>query len=78
MDNSIKIKILEVKNKKNDIIVISYDPKYFDVASAAHSYEAITKQFPDYNFIGTIQGVKFEVEDIDNLINHLKKIKEKI
>lgn len=76
VDNGIEVKILEVKNKKNDVILISYDPKYFDVVSAAHNYEAIIKQFPDYNFIGTVQGVKFEVEDIDNLINHLKEIKE--
>lgn len=76
MDNGIETKILEVKDKKNDIIVISYNPKYFDIDSAADNHETITKQFPDYNFIGVMQGVKFEIESDDNLISYLKKKKE--
>lgn len=72
-----KIEKLEIKNKDNDIVVISFNPDNIDLASANMTFEQIKSEFPKHNFIGKISNVyDMSVKNIDYLINELQNIKE--
>lgn len=72
-----KIEKLEIKDKENDIIVITFDPELWTLENAIETFDAIEAKFPNHNFIGTAKGVEFSVEGIDSMITHLKQLKEK-
>ena len=72
-----KIEKLEIKDKDNDIVVISFNPEFINLASASMVFENIKGQFPYHNFIGKVKDTyDLSVENIDYLINELQKIKE--
>ena len=72
-----KIEKLEIKDKENDIIVMTFDPDKYHLHEAATAFQAVEKKFPNHNFIGTAKGIEFSVETIDSMIAHLEQLKEK-
>ena len=72
-----RIEKLEIKDKENDIIVMTFDPDKYHLHEAATVFQAVEKKFPNHNFIGTAKGIEFSVENIDSMITRLEQLKEK-
>ena len=72
-----KIKKLEIKNRDNDVIIMTFNPELWRLEDAIETFDAIEAKFPNHNFIGTAKGIEFSVENIDSMIAHLEKLKEK-
>ena len=72
-----KIEKLEIKDRDNDVIVMTFDPDKYHLHEAAMVFQAVEKKFPNHNFIGTAKGIEFSVENIDSMIAHLEQLKEK-
>ena len=72
-----EIKKLEIKDRDNDVIVMTFDPEIWTVGNAIETFDTIEAKFPNHNFIGTAKGIEFSVESIDNMIAHLEQLKEK-
>lgn len=72
-----EIKKIEIKDKENDIIVMTFDPDKYHLDEAATAFQAVEKKFPNHNFIGTAKGIDFSVETIDSMIAHLEEMKER-
>lgn len=72
-----EIKKLEIKDRDNDVIVMTFDPEIWTVGNAIETFDTIEAKFPNHNFIGTAKGIDFSVENIDNMIAQLKQLKEK-
>ena len=72
-----KIEKLEIKNRENDVIILTFNPESWTLEDAIETFDAIEAKFPNHNFIGTAKGIEFSVENIDSMIAHLEKLKEK-
>ena len=72
-----KIEKLEIKDRENDVIILTFDPELWTLGDAIETFDAIEAKFPNHNFIGTAKGIDFSVENIDNMIAQLKQLKEK-
>ena len=72
-----KIEKLEIKDRENDVIILTYDPELWTLGDAIETFDAIEAKFPNHNFIGVAKGIDFSVENIDSIIDHLKQLKEK-
>ena len=72
-----KIEKIEIKDRENDIIVMTFDPDKYHFHEAATAFQAVEKKFPNHNFIGMAKGIEFSVENIDSMIAHLEQLKEK-
>ena len=72
-----KIEKLEIKDRENDVIIMTFDPELWTVGNAIETFDTIEAKFPNHNFIGTAKGIDFSVENIDNMIAQLKQLKEK-
>ena len=72
-----KIEKLEIKDRDNDVIIMTFDPDKYHLHEAAAVFQAVEKKFPNHNFIGTAKGIEFSVEAIDSMIAQLKQLKEK-
>lgn len=72
-----KIEKLEIKDRENDVIILTYDPELWTLGDAIETFDAIEAKFPNHNFIGVAKGIDFSVENIDGMIAHLKQLKEK-
>ena len=72
-----KIEKLEIKDRENDVIILTYDPELWTLGDAIETFDAIEAKFPNHNFIGVAKGIDFSVENIDNMIAHLEQLKEK-
>ena len=72
-----RIEKLEIRDKENDIIVMTFDPDKYHLHEAATVFQAVEKKFPNHNFIGTAKGIEFSVENIDSMITRLEQLKEK-
>ena len=72
-----KIEKLEIKDRENDVIILTFDPELWKLEDAIEAFDAIEAKFPNHNFIGTAKGIDFSVENIDNMIAQLKQLKEK-
>ena len=72
-----KIEKLEIKDRENDVIIMTFDPELWTLEDAIETFDAIEAKFPNHNFIGTAKGIDFSVENIDNMIAQLKQLKEK-
>lgn len=72
-----EIKKLEIKDKENDVIVMTFDPNKWPFHEAALAFQNIEQKFPNHNFIGTAKGIEFSIESIDDMIAHLEQLKEK-
>ena len=72
-----KIEKLEIKDKDNDIIVMTFDPDQINFCDAVDCFSAIEDALPKHNLIGVIKGLDLSVENIDYLINKLQALKEK-
>ena len=71
------IEKLEIKNKDTDIIVITFDPDYINIADAGTMLQHIEKSYPNHNIIGTVKNIaEFGVENIDHMIEKLQEIKK--
>lgn len=67
-----EIKKLEIKDRDNDVIVMTFDPKLWALDDAIETFDAIEAKFPNHNFIGTVKGIEFSVENIDSMIARLE------
>lgn len=72
-----KIKKLEIKNRDNDVIIMTFNPELWRLEDAIETFDAIEAKFPNHNFIGTAKGIEFSVENIDSMIARLEQLKEK-
>lgn len=72
-----KIEKLEIKDKENDVIILTFDPELWTFEDAIETFDAIEAKFPNHNFIGTAKGIDFSIENIDSMIAHLEQLKEK-
>lgn len=72
-----KIEKLEIKDRENDVIILTFDPELWTLDNAIDTFDAIEAKFPNHNFIGTAKGIEFSVESIDNMIAQLEEMKEK-
>ena len=72
-----KIEKLEIKDRENDVIILTYDPELWTLGDAIETFDAIEKKFPNHNFIGVAKGIDFSVENIDSMIAQLEQLKEK-
>ena len=72
-----KIEKLEIKDRENDVIILTYDPELWTLGDAIETFDAIEAKFPNHNFIGVAKGIDFSVENIDSMITHLRQLKEK-
>ena len=72
-----KIEKLEIKDRENDVIILTYDPELWTLGDAIETFDAIEAKFPNHNFIGVAKGIDFSVENIDSIIDYLKQLKEK-
>ncbi len=71
-----KIEKLEIKDRDNDVIVMTFDPDKYHFHEAVTAFQAVEKKFPNYNFIGTAKGIEFSVENIDSMIAQLEEMKK--
>ena len=72
-----KIEKLEIKDRENDVIILTFDPELWKLEDAIEAFDAIEAKFPNHNFIGMAKGIEFSVENIDSMIAHLEYLKEK-
>ena len=72
-----EIKKIEIKDRDNDVIIMTFDPDKYPLHDAAIAFQAVEKKFPYHNFIGTAKGIEFSVETIDSMIAQLEEMKEK-
>lgn len=72
-----KIEKLEIKNRENDVIILTFNPELWTLEDAIETFDAIEAKFPNHNFIGMAKGIEFSVENIDSMIAHLEQLKEK-
>jgi primosomal protein N'' len=72
-----KIEKLEIKDRENDVIIISFEPELWTLEDAIETFDAIEAKFPNHNFIGTAKGIDFSVENIDSMIAQLEEMKER-
>lgn len=71
-----KIEKLEIKDIKNDIIVMTFDPDKIDFCTAADCFQGIKNSLPKHNLLGVIKGIELEIDNIDEMIDKLQKMKE--
>ena len=64
-----KIKKLEIRDRENDVIVMTFDPDKNHFDEAATAFQMVEKKFPNHNFIETAKGIEFPIETIDNMID---------
>ena len=48
-----KIEKLEIKDRENDVIIMTFDPELWTLEDAIETFDAIEAKFPNHNFIGT-------------------------
>lgn len=72
-----KIEKLEIKDRENDVIILTFDPELWKLEDAIEAFDAIEAKFPNHNFIGTAKGIEFSVENIDSMIAQLEEMKER-
>lgn len=72
-----EIKKIEIKDRDNETIVMTFDPDKYHLHEAATAFQAVEKKFPTHNFIGIAKGIEFSVESIDSMIAYLEQLKEK-
>ena len=72
-----KIEKLEIKDRENDVIILTYDPELWTLGDAIETFDAIEAKFPNHNFIGVAKGIDFSVENINSMKAHLEQLKEK-
>ena len=72
-----KIEKLEIKDRENDVIIMTFDPELWTLEDAIETFDAIEAKFPNHNFIGVAKGIDFSVENIDSMTAHLEQLKEK-
>lgn len=71
-----EIKKLEIKDRDNDVIVMTFDPELWTLEDAIETFDTIETKFPNHNFIGVVKGIEFSVENIDSLIAQLEEMKK--
>lgn len=71
-----KIEKLEIKDRENDVIILTFDPELWKLEDAIEAFDAIEAKFPNHNFIGTAKGIDFSVESIDSMIAQLEEMKK--
>ena len=71
-----KIEKLEIKDRENDVIILTYDPELWTLGAAIETFDAIEAKFPNHNFIGVAKGIDFSVENIDSMIAQLEEMKK--
>ena len=71
-----EIKKLEIKDRDNDVIVMTFDPDKYHFHEAVQAFQNVKKQFPNHNFIGMAKGIDFSVESIDSMIAQLEEMKK--
>lgn len=72
-----KIEKLEIKDRDNDVIIMTFDPELWTLEDAIETFDAIEAKFPNHNFIGIVKGIEFSVENIDSMITQLEEMKKK-
>ena len=72
-----KIEKLEIKDRENDVIILTYDPELWTLGDAIETFDSIEAKFPNHNFIGVAKGIEFSVETIDSMIAQLEEMKER-
>lgn len=72
-----KIEKLEIKDRENDVIILTFDPELWKLEDAIEAFDAIEAKFPNHNFIGAAKGIEFSVENIDSMIAQLEEMKER-
>ena len=71
-----KIEKLEIKDRENDVIILTYDPELWTLGDAIETFDSIEAKFPNHNFIGVAKGIDFSVENIDSMIAQLEEMKK--
>ena len=71
-----KIEKLEIKDRENDVIILTFDPELWKLEDAIEAFDAIEAKFPNHNFIGMAKGIEFSVETIDSMIAQLEEMKK--
>jgi hypothetical protein len=71
-----EIKKIEIKDRENDIIVMTFDTDKYPFDEAVQTFQNIKRQFPNHNFIGAVKGIEFSVENIDSMIAQLEEMKK--
>ena len=71
-----KIEKLEIKDRDNDVIIMTFDPDKYHFHEAVTAFQTVEKKFPNHNFIGVAKGIEFSVENIDSLIAQLEEMKK--
>ena len=64
-----KIEKLEIKDRENDVIIMTFDPELWTLEDAIETFDAIEAKFPNHNFIGTAKGIEFDAVIIPNADN---------
>ena len=72
-----KIEKLEIKDRENDVIILTFDPELWKLEDAIEAFDAIEAKFPNHNFIGMAKGIEFSVETIDSMIAQLEEMKKR-
>ena len=71
-----EIKKLEIKDRDNEVIIMTFDPDEYSFDEAVQAFQNVKKQFPNHNFIGVVKGIEFSVESIDSMIAQLEEMKK--
>jgi hypothetical protein len=71
-----KIEKLEIKDRENDVVILTFDPETWIFEDAIETFDTIEAKFPNYNFIGMVKGIELSVENIDSLIAQLEEMKK--
>jgi hypothetical protein len=71
-----EIKKIEIKDRDNDVIVMTFDSDKYPFHEAVQAFQTIKKQFPNHNFIGVAKGIDFSVESINSMIAQLEEMKK--
>jgi hypothetical protein len=72
-----EIKKLEIKDIKNDVIVITFDVNETDLYSANMLFEELKSALPNHNLLGLMKNYDLSVKQIDELMEYLQDLKEK-
>ena len=48
-----KIEKLEIKDRENDVIILTFDPELWKLEDAIEAFDAIEAKFPNHNFISS-------------------------
>ncbi len=74
----IEFNIVDIpKPNDNQVLVVKFDCNIYELETCSEIYSSIIKSLSeDSKIIGLATGIDLTCEDIDEVINHLKELKE--